>query len=143
MYSISNRISNDMNALNDWFSEQLDFGALNIPGYGQAMIDSLADKYETDYFLWTGIVSLREPIQVLTPVLYIGASLLFPPLIIYGIYKLVAPQYEFFYLGLLYNVKTREANVLKYALLPNNDTKAILNSHTYEMLHQISSKPNN
>ena len=132
---------NDMNELNDWFSEQLDFGNLNIPGYNQSIVDSLANKYDTDYFLWTGIISLRDQKNILGPILYIGLSPFFPPLLPYGIYKLVAPQYEFFYLGLLYDVKTREAHVLKFLYLNNNDTRAILNSHTYEMLHQISSKP--
>ncbi len=132
---------NDMNELNDWFSEQLDFGNMNIPGYEQELVDSVATKYQTDYFLWTGIISLREKKNFLTPLLYIGASALLPPLLPFGMYKLIAPQYQFFYLGLLYNVKTREANVLKFLLLNYNDSRAVLNSTTYEMLHQVASKP--
>ncbi|MFI5172777.1 MAG: M48 family metallopeptidase [Chitinophagales bacterium] len=132
---------NDMNELNDWFSEQLDFGNINMPGYNQAVVDSLAGKYNTDYFLWTGILSLRDKQNVLGPIIYIALSPLFIPLLPYGIYELVAPEYEFFYLSLLYNVKTHEASVLKFLFLENNDTRAILNSHTYEMLYEISTKP--
>ncbi len=131
----------DIVNLNDWFSEQLDFGSINMPGYNQGMIDSIANKYETDYFLWTGIISLRDKQNILGPIVYIALSPFFIPLLPYGIYQLVAPDYEFFYLSLLYNVKTREANVLKFLFLDNNDTRAILNSHTYEMLYEISTKP--
>ncbi|MEZ5014665.1 MAG: M48 family metalloprotease [Chitinophagales bacterium] len=132
---------NDMNEFNDWFSVQLDFGSMNIPGYNQEVIDSLADTYGTDYFLWTGIISLRDRMHITGPLILLGTSLFFPPLAILSIYDLLAPRYEFFYLALLYDVKTREAYVLKYELLNNNDTRAILNSHTYEMLYRISAKP--
>lgn len=134
---------NNMNELNDWFSQQLDFGNINMPGYNQGMVDSIANSFGTDYFLWTGIISLRERQQVLGPILYIALSPFFIPLLPYGIYQLAKPDYEFFYLSLLYNVKTREANVLKFMLLKNNDTRAILNAHTYEMLYQISTPSNN
>ena len=133
----------DMTELNDWFSEQLDFGNINMPGYNQAMIDSIANKYNTDYFLWTGIISMRDRQNILGPLVYIALSPFFPPLLPYGIYELASPEYEFFYLSLLYNVKTREANVLKFLFLDNNDTRAILNSHTYEMLYEISTEPKN
>ena len=133
----------DMTELNDWFSEQLDFGNINMPGYNQAMIDSIANKYNTDYFLWTGIISMRNRQNILGPIVYIALSPFFIPLLPYGIYELVSPEYEFFYLSLLYNVKTREANVLKFLFLDNNDTRAILNSHTYEMLYEISTEPKN
>lgn len=130
---------NDMQMLNDWFSEQLDFGSMNIPGYEQALIDSLAKVYETSYFMWTGIVSLRTKQKVLGPVLSIIFSPVFAPLLPYGIYELVTPEYEFFYLSLLYNVNTREADVLKFTLLKRNDSNAILNSHTYEILYRLKS----
>ncbi len=130
---------NDMQALNDWFSEQLDFGSMNMPGYEQALIDSLSKAYGTPYFMWTGIVSLRTRQKVLGPVLSIVFSPVFFPLLPYGIYELISPEYEFFYLSLLYNVNTHEADVLKFTLLKRNDSQAILNSHTYEMLYRLSS----
>ncbi|MBK7440801.1 MAG: M48 family metalloprotease [Bacteroidetes bacterium] len=134
---------NEMNELNDWFSEQLDFGNINMPGYNQNMVDSIATAMGTDYFLWTGIVSLRDKQNILGPVIYIALSPFFLPLLPYGVYELIKPEYEFFYLSLVYNVKTREAHVLKFMFLDNNDTRAILNSHTYEMLYQLSSPSKN
>ncbi len=134
---------NEMNELNDWFSEQLDFGSINMPGYNQNMVDSIATAMGTDYFLWTGIVSLRDKQNILGPVIYIALSPFFLPLLPYGVYELIKPEYEFFYLSLVYNVKTREAHVLKFMFLDNNDTRAILNSHTYEMLYQLSSPSKN
>lgn len=138
MSSQSAEAFNDMTELNEWFSEQLDFGTINLPGYNQPAVDSLASKYQTDYFLWTGVVSLRAKQKVLGPVLAILFSPVFVPLLPYGIYELIAPEYEFFYLSLLYNVRTREANVIKFDLLNANDSKAILNAHTYEMLFDLS-----
>lgn len=86
---------------------------------------------------------MRDRQNILGPLVYIALSPFFPPLLPYGIYELASPEYEFFYLSLLYNVKTREANVLKFLFLDNNDTRAILNSHTYEMLYEISTEPKN
>ena len=71
---------NEMNELNDWFSEQLDFGNINMPGYNQNMVDSIATAMGTDYFLWTGIVSLRDKQNILGPVIYIALSPFFLPL---------------------------------------------------------------
>lgn len=133
---------NDLTDLNAWFSEQLDFGSINLPGYNQSVIDSIAGKYNTDYFLWTGIVSLRDKQAVLGPIVQILASPLFLPLLPLGIISLATPNYQFFYISLLYDVKTHEANVLKFVFLKDNDTRAILNSHTYEMLNQMKSDKN-
>lgn len=134
---------NDMTSLDDWFSEQLDFGSFQLPGFNQNEIDSIADKYGTDYFLWTGILSLQDKNNILTPVVYMLCSPFFAPLLPYGIYELFSPEYEFFYLAVLYNVKTYEPQVLKYLFLENNDTRAVLNSQTYDMLHNIAGKSKN
>lgn len=138
MNSLSAPAFNDMSILNDWFAEQLDFGSINLPGYNQPAVDSLAAKYNTDFFLWTGVVSLRDRQKILGPALAILVSPIFAPLLPYGIYALISPEYEFFYLSLLYNVKTHEANVVKFDLLNSNDSRSILNAHTYEMLYNLS-----
>jgi len=140
MQSNSTDAFNKLRALNDWFSEQMDFGSINMPGYEQLLIDSIATAYGTDYFMWTGIVSLRSKQKLLGPIVSILVSPVFFPLLPYGIYELLSPEYEFFYLSLLYNVKTREADVLKFSLLHRNDSPAILNAHTYEILYRLSKK---
>ncbi len=131
---------NDMTSLDDWFSEQLDFGSFQLPGFNQNEIDSIADKYGTDYFLWTGILSLQDKNNILTPIVYILCSPFFAPLLPYGVYELFSPEFEFFYLAVLYNVKTYEPRVLKYLFLENNDTRAVLNSQTYDMLYSVTAK---
>jgi hypothetical protein len=51
---------NDIRLLNEWFSEQIDHEDLTLTiGYRQNEIDAIAEKYGTDYFLWTGVISLR------------------------------------------------------------------------------------
>lgn len=131
---------NDMTSLDDWFSEQLDFGSMQMPGFNQSEIDSIADKYGTDYFLWTGILSLQDKNNILSPIVYILCSPFFVPLLPYGVYELFSPEFEFFYLAVLYNVKTYEPRVIKYLFLENNDTRAVLNSQTYDMLYSITGK---
>jgi hypothetical protein len=52
---------NDIRLLNDWCVEQASFEELSItPGIEQEKINAIAKKYNTDYFLWTGVASLRE-----------------------------------------------------------------------------------
>ena len=52
---------NDVAEVNQYFSQQMNHIDLSLtPGYNQKQINAIAEKYGTDYFLWTGVISLRE-----------------------------------------------------------------------------------
>ncbi len=134
---------NDLTILNNWFYEQLYYGTMNVPGQHQEWVDEIAKKYGTEYFLWSGIITFREQNRILGPLGLMMLTRFFYPLFPVGLYQLFSPNYQFFYVSVIYNITTHEAEVLKYLLVKKSDTKAILNSHTYDVLYQITTEPKN
>jgi hypothetical protein len=57
---------NEIRVMNEWFAEQIKYENLPITyGTNQAKVNAIAQKYGTDQFLWTGVVSLRRKKRVL------------------------------------------------------------------------------
>jgi beta-barrel assembly-enhancing protease len=128
---------NDIALLNQWFSEQVNFENLSItPGFRQSEINAIAQKYDTKFFCWTGVLSMREkksPIMFLTAVLGPPA---WPALVYYAIRS----NYDCLYYNLVYNVETGGFDTVKFEYLNIADSKALLNMHTYDTFLQIKSK---
>lgn len=56
---------NDVAEVNNYFAQQMDHFDLSLtPSYNQNQVNEIAEKYGTDYFLWTGVISLREKITI-------------------------------------------------------------------------------
>lgn len=52
---------NALRYINDWVGQQLEQGDIpRLPGYQQAKVNALADAFETDYFLWTGVAGWKK-----------------------------------------------------------------------------------
>ena len=55
------QVFNDFRFLNDWVSQQLmQEDVPPLVGYDQIRINEIADRYETDYFLWPGVIGLDQ-----------------------------------------------------------------------------------
>ncbi|MDX1913673.1 MAG: M48 family metallopeptidase [Saprospiraceae bacterium] len=131
---------NDIRTLNEWFSEQVKYDELPITyGTRQDKVNAIAEKYGTDQFLWTGVVSLREkkPSAVLT----ICAGIVFYPILPFAIYQAAKPEYDMLYYAILFNVKDGTYQTIKYEYFDSRDTDAILKAHYYDTLVQIKTKP--
>jgi beta-barrel assembly-enhancing protease len=130
---------NQVRFLNEWFSEQVNRYNLSLtPSTQQAAIDSIAQKYGTDYFLWTGIVSLRErPKGVKVSIL---GGLLYPAALPYFLYDAYKPRYDMMYYAILYDVKTGRRQVINFDYFNEKDTEAMIKSHLYDVFLQIKSK---
>jgi beta-barrel assembly-enhancing protease len=130
---------NHIRFLNDWYSEQVDRYNLSLtPSSQQAIIDSIAKKYGTDYFLWTGVVSLREKKENLGATL--AYSIVFPVFLPLGIYYAVTPNHEMLYYSILYDVKTGRRQVIKFDYFSHKDTDTIVKAHLYDTFVQIKKK---
>jgi hypothetical protein len=129
---------NDIRYLNEWFSEQVDkYNMTLTPGSQQAVIDSIAAKYGTDYFLWTGIVSLREKNRRYW---WIPVSLLYPLTTPFAIYAALKPHHEMLHYAILYDVKTGRRQVLKFDFFREKDSDAMIKAHTYDVFAQIKAE---
>jgi beta-barrel assembly-enhancing protease len=131
-------VFNDIRYLNEWFSEQTSHFDLTLtPGNQQARIDSIARKYGTDYFLWTGAISMRQKHTALDWI-KIPASLIgFPPFAPILLYNAVTPKYEMLHYAILFDVRTGRRQVLKFDTARQRASDFLLKAHLYDAFLQI------
>lgn len=129
---------NDIRHLNEWFSEQVGrFDMTLTPGQDQAAVDAIAQKYGTDYFLWTGTVSIRERNNAGLSIFY---GLILYPTLPYFIYKAVKPNYDMLHYAILFDVKTGKRQVLKFDVFDKKDSDGLVKAHLYDTFSQIKMK---
>jgi hypothetical protein len=130
---------NDIRHLNEWFSEQANHYDMPLMvGTNQARINAIAEKYGTDYFMWTGTVSLREKNAGGFYSILLGV--LFYPATPYLVYRAVKPNYEMLHYAILYDVRTGRRQVLKFDFFNKKHTDDIIKAHLYDTFSQIKNK---
>ncbi|MEI6409790.1 MAG: M48 family metallopeptidase [Bacteroidota bacterium] len=130
---------NDIRFLNEWFGEQVTYDNLTLtPGLNQSKVNAIAEKYGTDYFLWTGVISLREKNPNAALMILLGV--IFYPALPFAIIKAVKPEYDMLYYAVLYDVKTGRRQVVRFNYFDKRDTDAVLKAHLYDTFAQIKRK---
>ena len=127
---------NDIVKVNQYFSQQMSHYDFSLtPGFQQNAINDLAEKYDTDYFLWTGVISLHEEHNGWRG--FWGAVLM-PYVIPFSIANLVTPQYDTMYYAILFDIKTGRRSIIKMDYFNKRDTNTILQAHIYDVFFQIA-----
>ncbi|MEY4926667.1 MAG: hypothetical protein RI894_1103, partial [Bacteroidota bacterium] len=122
---------NDLTALNDWVSETIDYAPMEFSGYQADKIAEISKKYNTRYFLWTGLITLnkaRSPMEIMSGVM-LCMTIFGAPI---GIYMMVRPEYETLYYAVLYDAQTNRSKLLKYESFGETDHNFIIDSHLYD-----------
>jgi len=130
---------NDISLLNSWFVEQNNYEDLTLTqGLNQRKIDSLAKVYKTDYFLWSGVISLREAEKGAVGKLLLSA-VYFPvfPIVLADV---IIPDYDMLYFSIVYNVKDIERSTISFNYFGRRDSKTLLKAHLYDTMLQIRSR---
>jgi beta-barrel assembly-enhancing protease len=129
---------NDYSIINDWVVERYNHESKsNAIVCNSDEINELVKKYGTKYFMWTGVINVREKKDnVLTSVLLI-ALIYTSPL---GIYNLVKPEHETLYYSILFDIETGQVMMLDVNTVGQKDTRDLLNSYIYDTLHQVKKK---
>ncbi|MEM9916771.1 MAG: M48 family metallopeptidase [Bacteroidota bacterium] len=129
---------NDIRHLNSWFEQQINHLDLSLtPGYSQNTIDQIADRYNSDYFLWTGIISLRQKKRIVGDVVL---SLLIPYYLPVGIYRMAKPSYDMMFYAILFDVKTGKREAIKFEYFDYKDTDTLVKAHLYDVFNQIKAR---
>jgi beta-barrel assembly-enhancing protease len=131
---------NDMTVLNEWVSEQVDYGTMDFTGYRADRLDAIAKKYDTRYFVWTGVVGLRKKKNAGA---LIGGAVLATAFILplpFWAYYAIKPEYETLFYTIVYDTETRTSRRLKYEYMKVNDKKHILDMHLYDAFLQLKLK---
>ena len=83
----------------------------DMPYVERQRVKELAKKYGTDYFMWTGAVSLKNGNK----------------------------QYTMLY-TLIYDVNTDDVKMSTYREIKNRASGSLLNSHLYDILNQVRTR---
>ena len=124
---------NDISILNEWFDQQLDFDQFNMPSFNQDRVNQIAKKYNTDYFVWMGVVNKKEKRNFLN-----SLSEFYMPY--NGLYNLLTPAYESLFFAVVYDVKNYELKMVKMEFIKQKDHSSIINAHIYDTFLQIKKK---
>jgi hypothetical protein len=135
-----NKKFEDIIALNQWLIEQLDYGTINFEIYNKEEINKISKEYGTDYFLWTGISSVRRPKDGATLTGYLIGGIVMWPLLPYSLYYSVKPEYNTMFYAILYNIKTQKGKLVKYEFMKRELNTSVLNLHLYDLFLQLHSK---
>ena len=130
-------VFNEIRFLNEWYSDQVKHFDLSLTqSFNQEQVNGIAEKYGTDYFLWTGIVSLRIPTKKMSSAELIISAMAFPVLPFVILTK-VHPRYDMLHYAILFDVKTGKRQVLKFDFFQKQDTDDLLKAHMYHVFVQI------
>jgi beta-barrel assembly-enhancing protease len=130
---------NDIRFINEWYAEQVSrFDLSTSPGSQQAVIDSIAKKYNTNYFLWTGTVSLVDRNSAAWS--YVVLSIAAPYLLPFSVYNALKPTHEMLNYCILFDVKTGKRQVLNFDYYEKKDSDAMIKSHLYDAFLQIKTE---
>ena len=126
---------NELMYMTEWFNQQLELEEIQMRGFNQESVIEIADKYGTDHFLWTGVVSGRKKKSILglITLLYVHPA--------YSAYYLTHPAYESMFFSILINVRTGEMEMTKMNPLFTKDSGSVVNAHLYDTFSQIKRKP--
>lgn len=128
---------NDIAEVNHYFTQQMNHYDLSLtPGYNQNQINDIAEKYRTPFFLWTGVISLREKNNYAS-LLY---GILIPYILPIILPEALTPNYDMLYYAILFDVRSGRRSIIKMDYFNKKDGKAILNAHVYDVFHQIYKK---
>ena len=132
---------NDHAILNEWLSELLDHDGddMELTVGNQEYVQYLTKKYNTKYFAWTGVISIRRskgPEMFWLLVGGVGSIYLFP----YALYKLFTPDYDSFYYMVLFDIETGKAEFVQQKYMDAKDARDIINSNLYDSFHQIKAE---
>ncbi len=122
---------NDMVELTDWIDQQNTAGEMLIVPSNQAQVEALAQKYDTNYFVWTGVVNIKRATD------FVGDN---PLSLAYGIYHSIKGSFSTFYYFNLYNVKTGKNVIIKSSWVDADDSYSVTSSQLYDAMLQIKSK---
>lgn len=131
---------NDYSVINDWVIERFnheDRSKMMVVNTDEAK--KLVEKYGTKYFMWTGVMNVREKKENAALALIVSALLIYP--LPYGIYYAVTPDYETLYYTIMFDIETGDVKMFNVRSVDQKDTKDLLNSYIYDTFYQVRKSP--
>lgn len=127
---------NDISQLDSYLNNRLAQPSnFQVPYLERDKMLALAQKYGTDNFMWTGVVSLTD--KNLLQYGWLVLAIMYPVSAPFVLPQMITGGNRTLYFSLVYNVKTDEIKLSAMREIENRTTPTILNSHIYDVLSQI------
>ena len=134
----SEKYSN-ISLLNDWVEERFGHGETDIYPFLSLYSDDLEKKYGTNYYMWSGLYTLRMKKYAGNYFLFfLGSALVGIPASIY--YALSDSQHTFYY-TYLFDIENGDALMIKNEYFKSKDRKDFMKAYIYDTYNQV--KQNN
>lgn len=131
---------NDVAELEEYISERLENPFDMKTLYPERdRIAQLGKKYNTDYFLWTGVVSYEEFRKSKVGLAVTSAVL--PFLLPFTLSSLINKGHYTFYFNMMYDIKTDRVKMVNFREVNSTTNPSILNSHIFDTFEQIHATP--
>lgn len=130
---------NDITLLEEYVTERLDHQSADAPYPEREKITKLAKKYNTNYFMWTGVISYKDylPRKTVTAVM----SGLFPFILPFTLSYLINGGHYTYYFNMVYDVKTDQVKMGNFREVESRTSRSILNSHIFDTFQQLHASP--
>lgn len=135
---------NDLSVLNEWIDEQIKIDEdleSNVILFDSTYLDPVISHYNTDYFLWTGILTARLQNGFNSNKAYtLCVATVFYPLLPFVVYGMLKPRYETTYYTYLVNVSKSEVVLSNNKHFSSKDRNDLMNAFIYDNMSQIKNK---
>ncbi|MCA6363329.1 MAG: M48 family metalloprotease [Bacteroidetes bacterium] len=131
---------NDLAAINDWLGERMSHdNALNIIPVESDAARSASTKYKAEHIYITGVLTYKQVRENRGAVLLY--SLIFYPMLPFGIAYALTPEHDTYYYSMVYNINTGEERMKRVVHLHSNARNGFIVSQMYDTMLQIKTKP--
>jgi hypothetical protein len=125
---------NDITFLNEWVDKRFVQSDVSMINLSTNRIDEIIKKYDTENFVWTGVINYREN----KPLMYFYLLYaLVPPAIPFAVYYMVRPNYDTYYYCITFNLRTGEPVLVNYNNYRKRDARDMINSSVYDSYWQM------
>ncbi|PCJ83662.1 MAG: hypothetical protein COA57_10750 [Flavobacteriales bacterium] len=131
-------VFNDYAIINDWLDEFLfhEDEGMELLISDQENVQYLIEKYGTKYFMWTGVLAVRET-KGSGDYWLLMASTIFWYTLPYAIYNIAMPDYDTYFYCVLFDIESGEIKLTVKDFFESRDRDDILNSVIYDCFHQM------
>lgn len=129
---------NDLFLANEWFSEQARLDEdIEYSSIEKDKIDDLIERHGTEYFMWSGVLDLKDRNGVQSFFrIYLG--IIFPPALLFTVPKAITKNSYTVHFNIIKNLETGQTLYANVEYLNFKTQDAILNAKVFEELHKIS-----
>jgi Zn-dependent protease with chaperone function len=130
--SDNGELFNDLVQLREWMNEKTDIDKVKKVALGHQEMQRLKEKYGTQYFVWTEVVSTATPKKNKLLTIISGAIVL--P---YALYSALSPRYDTYMYTMVYDIESGDYVIIYPKYLNLKDRNDFMQSTVYDLVWQM------